>query len=142
MVAYNYMARFVPDVEALIKRQTIRANRKRHARPGEWMQNFTGMRSKKCRKIMPDPICESVTGIRFLVPPPGGVMQMMLADQTGAFPSDAFPGLGWTSVDDHFARADGFTDAQDMCRFWQDNHGVSEGGAWFEGVLIKWRPDP
>lgn len=51
MVAYSFRARFVVPIEAGTKRQTIRAPRKRHAKPGEEMQLYTGMRTRACRLI-------------------------------------------------------------------------------------------
>lgn len=74
MVAYSYKGRFVapirvglglpvfdlhyelggylPGQPILPKRQTIRANgRRRHARPGETLQHYRGMRTTKCFKI-------------------------------------------------------------------------------------------
>jgi hypothetical protein len=43
MVAYSFNPIFVGPILAGTKRQTIRAERKRHARPGEAMQLYTGM---------------------------------------------------------------------------------------------------
>lgn len=64
MVAYSFHRMFAPDVEAMIKRQTVRAHRKRHARIGEPVQLYTGMRTKQCRKlVIPDPICHRVDEI-------------------------------------------------------------------------------
>lgn len=67
MVAYNFMIRLAPDVETGRKPFTIRDERKgrsRHARPGEDIQLYTGMRTTACRKLVnPDPICERVVPI-------------------------------------------------------------------------------
>lgn len=65
MVAYNFMAKFAGDVAAGRKNFTIRADRERHAKPGEKVQLYTGMRTTNCRKLIdPDPICEKVEPIR------------------------------------------------------------------------------
>lgn len=60
MVAYSFKSAFVEDIAAGLKCQTIRLPRPRHARPGERLQLFTGMRTKHCRKIIPDPVCIGV----------------------------------------------------------------------------------
>ncbi|MEJ0016825.1 MAG: ASCH domain-containing protein [Acetobacteraceae bacterium] len=46
MVAYSFKRDFAAPILAGIKRQTIRADRRRHARPGEVLQLYTGMRTK------------------------------------------------------------------------------------------------
>ena len=69
-MAYNFMAQFADDVAAGSKSLTIREHRKgrsRHARAGELVQLYTGMRTRHCRKLVtPDPICEVVRPILFL----------------------------------------------------------------------------
>lgn len=57
MVAYNFKAQFADDVESGKKRRTIRA--KRRANPGDPLQLYTGMRTKKCRKLR-DAVCTAV----------------------------------------------------------------------------------
>lgn len=60
MVAYNFAAQFAEAVETRKKRQTIRAPRKdnRHAKVGDKLQLYTGMRTTNCRKLVnPDPRC-------------------------------------------------------------------------------------
>lgn len=76
MVAYSFRQRFVapiqvglgtiehiPGTEYAPKRQTIRANRKRHARPGEELQLYCGMRTKGCF-LIGRARCTSVSGVR------------------------------------------------------------------------------
>jgi len=64
MVAYSFRPQFEEPIITLIKLQTVRANRKRHARPGEPVQLYTGMRTRSCRKLLtPDPICRDVRHI-------------------------------------------------------------------------------
>ena len=125
MVAYSFKKRFADKVVAREKRQTIRAHRKgsRHARPGERMQLYFGMRTKHCRKLIDDPVCESVTPIDITVPSAGLATYRME-------PDDEFE-----EIDDDFARADGFDCAADFTAFWQQEHGLG----LFSGVLIKWR---
>ncbi|MGY0779836.1 S49 family peptidase [Azospirillum argentinense] len=62
MVAYSFRPRFIDPILAGLepgpllpgmKRQTIRgaSGGKRHARPGELVQLYTGMRTRQCRKL-------------------------------------------------------------------------------------------
>lgn len=73
MVAYSYKARFVEPIRLGLepgpwipgmKRQTIRADRKRHARPGEEIQHYRGMRTRQCF-LIGRAICEAVRRIGF-----------------------------------------------------------------------------
>ena len=118
MVAYSFKAQFAPLVETGIKRQTIRADRKRHARPGEALQLYTGMRTKACRKLLtPDPICLSV--------------EPVLIDEARIRIGDH-----WLSENERnqLAIADGFANWGECFRFFRDVHGFP-----FRGVLIKWK---
>ncbi len=66
MVAYSFDRRFVPAIVSGAKRQTIRAHRARHARPGETLQLYTGMRTRQCRKIVErDPVCTRIDEVLF-----------------------------------------------------------------------------
>lgn len=131
MVAYSFHPRFVPLIESGRKRQTIRAHRKRHARPGERMQLYTGMRTRHCRKIISDPLCVEVENIAIDVPAaPGGGCQYRF---------DWWPDHVWATVDGLFAEQDGFAEPRDFHRFWLEHHGFDV----FHGVLIRWKaPGP
>lgn len=134
MVAYSFQRQFIEPIQLGIrdpfadkaKLQTIRAHRKRHARAGEMLQLYSGMRTKNCMKIVPDQECEDVFNIRFEV--------------TKSGIRDAFFGLSEPRFAlrdmDAFAQDDGFTDADAMRDFWLSSHG--EG--LFEGVWIMWFP--
>lgn len=63
MVAYSFHAMFAPDIVARIKCQTIRRPRPRHAYPGERIQLYQGMRTRSCRKIIPDPVCIGIDAL-------------------------------------------------------------------------------
>ncbi|WP_300439376.1 hypothetical protein [uncultured Mameliella sp.] len=132
MVAYSFQKRFCDDVAEWRKRQTIRAKRKRHARPGEWLQLYFGMRTKHCRKLVNDPICTGVTPIMIWVPLDDVPCRYAVPDQSLPLK------WRWQVVDDAFAHSDGFEDERDFRTFWKDAHG--EGV--FEGVLITWMPSP
>ena len=132
MVAYSFNRQFHDDVENRIKRQTVRANRKRHARPGEPVQLYAGMRTRHCRKLVdPDPICTAVQIIEIAV-------LTDIRQRLGFITLD-----GITLDDDEieaFAIADGFhattgaTARQRMGRFWSIHHGPG----LFDGVCIRW----
>lgn len=131
MVAYSFKAQFVEPIRAGLglatydhirpKRQTVRADRKRHARPGEELQLYRGMRTKQCFLIgraeclTTLPIRLDFKGERIFVGP-GRIDGPKL---------------------DGFANADGFDDWAALRQFWRDNH---DGVAIFDGVIIKWWP--
>lgn len=134
MVAYSFKAQFEEPIATRVKCQTVRGERKRHARPGEPIQLYVAMRTKYCRKIItPDPVCIDVRPIDI-------------------FTSTGHPKLissieiaGVKLNDDEieaFAIADGFGSAlangfarQRMGEFWLKNH------PWqgFVGVVIRWK---
>lgn len=146
MVAYSFQKRFVAAIEADEKLQTVRGRRKRHARPGEALQLYQGMRTKHCRLIgrrrclSVDPIAisveheEIVVGATAAVWPTGEERAMAFTDGTG------FQGKSVTDLD-HFAKRDGFSDWRSMKLFWTETH-VDPGNpvGWFVGVLIRWTP--
>lgn len=122
MVAYSFKGRFAEPILAGTKRQTIRADRKRHARPGEELQLYTGMRTRSCRLIGRAP-CTFVGSIRIDV-------------EHGRIESLG-TGTAWTTLEeiDLFAQRDGFADWRDMARFWAAEH---PDLPVFSGVLIQW----
>lgn len=124
MVAYSFQRRFVPMIEAGYKHQTVRAERARHARPGETMQLYQGMRTRTCRKILPDPICTCVRPIHIVI-------------RAGLIERIEVRGLSdlWKPDPDAFAISDGFESREDMSAFWAERHPSS---ADFVGVLIEW----
>ncbi len=135
MVVYSFDRQFIEPIQLGVrnpfadgaKLQTIRAHRKRHARAGEMLQLYCGMRTKHCMKIVPDQECEDVFNIRFEVAKSGI--------------KDIYIGLSEPRYElpkiNEFAQEDGFSDADAMHGFWLASHG--EG--LFEGVLIKWFPE-
>lgn len=62
MVAYSFKPSFVEPIRLLEKRHTIRLPRKRHARPGEPLQLFTGPRMRPVR--LGAAICDRVVQVR------------------------------------------------------------------------------
>lgn len=121
MVAYSFKKQFAEPILLGSKRQTIRADRRRHARPGEQLQLYTGMRTKHCRLIA-RATCTDVERV-MLDFSNYGVVKI---GDTVLF-SDARM--------QEFARSDGFASWADMRNFWRENH---PGTDVFEGVLIMW----
>lgn len=136
MVAYSFKRRFVDPIKSglglpfdeigalvLPKRQTIRAfGKRRHARPGETLQLYHGMRTKQCFKIG-EARCVSVHDVTIKV----GKHTMPV--------SLDYAHIGGGHLHD-FARADGFANSEDMLAFWQTEHGLGK----FEGIMIRWEP--
>lgn len=145
MVAYSFKSFFAPQIEALTKLQTVRANRKRHARPGEAVQLFAGMRTRACRKLVdPDPICLSVVPI--VIATTVMVEEVIASISVAGVPLnreeiEAFAvadGFGIEHVGDTLYRQVGRRGSAraNMGAFWAEEHGYGR----FEGVLVKWRP--
>lgn len=149
MPAYSFKKRFVTpiriglglpvrhedaDSEAatilLPKRHTIRAvGQRRHARPGETVQLYCGMRTKQCFKIG-EGRCTQVRPISIQV----------MANEITKIEIEGARLFG--TLLQEFARADGFADAQDMRLFWIREHGKRKRTPVinFEGLLIEWEP--
>lgn len=120
MVAYNFQTRFADQISAGTKTQTIRAiGKRRHAREGERLQIYTGMRTKVCRKLLaPDPVCVRA--------------EMITISRDGVH----YPQGGECMTPCVLARRDGFASFQEMLDWFERTHGLP-----FTGILIKWRPD-
>lgn len=126
MPAFNFKAQFAKDVEDGRKRQTVRADRKDgrpHAKRGDKIKLYTGMRTKGCRllgeatvvevaKVRIEPTCMYVNG-RLL-------------------PSSIYS-RDCEQTDNEFAEADGFKSFMDMASWFDDAHGLP-----FEGTVIRW----
>ena len=132
MVAYNFQKKFVLAIQAGKKHQTIRSYRKnnRHARVGESLQLYAGLRTKNCRKLFgKDPRCTSVDDVEIHITDGGKIEQIVLS------------GRNLTSIEiEDFAKADGFIPADGltardaMGEFFLDYHGTG----LFKGCVIKW----
>lgn len=108
------------------KRQTIRGHgKRRHARPGDDLQLYTGMRTKACR-LIGLARCTEVKRI-ILYFDEGSVAVLLAGEMLGPRKMKAF------------AQADGFKDALEMAAFWSHEHRTRQGDKW-EGLLIRWRP--
>ncbi len=131
MVAYNFQQRFEAQIRDCLKMQTIRAKgARRHARVGDLIQLYTGMRTAGCRKIRPDVRCLSADDITLWFDVDGMIERITVADELVA-------DLGETGKLRAFAKSDGFESTADMSAFWQAQHGPLTF-AQFRGVLIRW----
>lgn len=133
MVAYSFKKQFVLPIKAGLgqvmepwltpKRQTIRSvGKKRHARPGEVIQLYCGLRTKNCFSI--------------------GVARCVSAEfitLNFALNSVTIGGRALISKLDHFAQGDGFKDWDEMREFWRATHAIKRLGPW-TGIIIKWEP--
>ncbi|OCC01746.1 hypothetical protein BA190_27685 [Labrys sp. WJW] len=128
MVAYSFHKRFAPAIERGTKDGTIRADRKRHARPGEAMQLFTSMRTRYCR-LLGAPRCVSVNPIRLDFP--NGRIEIGDAALPGWYQNPSYQL-------DSFAQRDGFDDWADMRAFWAEHHPATP---IFSGFQIRWDAD-
>jgi hypothetical protein len=119
MVAYSFQDRFADAVQSGRKSQTIRANgKRRHARPGEKLQLYTGMRTKTCRKLR-DAICHDAC------------MILIDRDRVVTFQPQEF-------LDpEQVARLDGFASWPDMRDWFDATHGLP-----FRGTMIRWLVPP
>jgi hypothetical protein len=121
MVALNFKARFADDVEQRIKRQSIRALRKRPFKLGDDLQLYTGMRTKTCRKLGPDEKCWYVRDIS------------ILNSKTVCLFEDG----NWRAMTQveitQLAKDDGFDTPRAMVTFFEETHGLP-----FYGQLIRW----
>lgn len=124
MVAYSFNPRFEVAVREGWKTQTIRAGRLRHARPGELIQLFVGMRTQHCRKICEDVRCTDVLLVQIDFDGDGEIDRI----ETDGVPVRDL---------DAFALRDGFTDASEMAAFWRDQNGQRPSSS-FSGYLIEW----
>lgn len=115
MVAYNFMRQFAPAVASGLKRQTMRPESKRHARPGQLVQLYTGLRTRGSRLL-------GLGECEVSVP-------VTITDDAVLVPGESITDL------DAFARADGFTDFPDMKAWFAEKHGLP-----FSGRLITWKP--
>lgn len=125
MVAYSFKPRFVDPIRSGRKQQTVRAiGRRRHARQGDRLQLYTGMRTKACR-LIGRATCDIVEDIRL------------------GFGRSAGVWLGQISVlevdRDVFAHADGFRDWAELVAFWEIEHPEAYAAGRFDGVMIVWR---
>lgn len=137
MPAYSFQEQFVPFLLDESKDHTVRnerAGRSRHARPGETVYLYYGMRTKWCRKIG-EATCSDVQRIRitenricFLIAKEtGDDLEVVLNDPNEFAWKDGFRPEGSTREN-----PDGAFEI--MLRFWRQTHELP-----FNGVVIYWK---
>ena len=149
MGLYNFKARFAAPIRAGKKRHTIRAPRAngREDKPGYMMYLYTGLRTARAERILPDPpVCvkvESIVirpqyprlGVQVWVGPfldsvrNNGLRQQLAIhypEQEGLELLDA-------SECELLAHFDGFSSFTEMLSFW-------EGKLPFYGHIFHWHP--
>ena len=133
MVAYSFKERFIKPIQVGLssvrlsfdpppKRQTVRADRRRHARPGEELQLYYGMRTKHCR-LIGRAHCVAADSILIVIHPTAPRLHILAG--------------GRVLEPESFAQSDGFESMADMRQFWLKEH---PGIERFQGVLIRWEP--
>lgn len=143
MVAYSFKRRFVDPIKVGLgvqtvisavrpKLQTIRADRRRHARPGEELQLYFGMRTKQCT-LIGRARCIEVCSIILTFEAPACVA---ICDYDDGHCKNSFEGKAL----DEFARTDGFNNWGDMIEFWHAEHLEAFEQGSFPGVIIFWEP--
>ncbi len=142
MVAYSFKRRFIAPIMAGLghgidnvpKRQTIRSiGKKRHARPGEIIQLYCGLRTKNCFSIGVAR-CVSVDPIQLFFKP-----SHILIISLFSSPGHRHRHISGRKALDDFARDDGFADWHEMESFWREAHPTKRLGPW-TGIIIKWEP--
>lgn len=145
MVAYGFKKYFAPQIEDGSKGHTIRGHRRRHAHVGEPVQLFTGLRTRHCRKIIPDPVCIAVLPIVIMSSDliEAGIAYIEVdgtplhRDEIEAFAvSDGFDPARLQGIAP--AKLIGSTARETMGRFWA----AENPGSIFQGVIIRWEARP
>jgi uncharacterized protein YqfB (UPF0267 family) len=126
MVAYSFKRRFVEPIVDGRKGGTIRADRRRHVRPGEEMQLYVGMRTKQCRLIARK-TCLAVEPI---------TLDFVTRSVTWQGGEDRL--IRSREELDDFAAFDGFRSFTELSEFWVATHGRPE--RW-HGWHILWAPN-
>lgn len=119
MVAYSFKHRFIEPILAGTKDQTIRAPRRdlRHARVGQALQLYSGMRTADCKLILRTS-CSERHSVLLLWRP---IIEFTVDGLP--LPADQY---------ESFARRDGFESLADMEEFWAGR------GDLFGGEIIRW----
>ncbi|AJP73146.1 hypothetical protein [Sphingomonas hengshuiensis] len=133
MVAYSFAPMFAEAVASLAKRQTVRAFRKRHARPGEALQLYTSMRTRSCRKLLAvDPVC---VDLRHILIAHGALQPLFISIEGRDLDRDEIEAFAIADGFGGGAEPDGLA-ADRMADFWLRHHGAES----FGGVVIRWEP--
>lgn len=121
MPSLNYKTRFAPLIESGIKRTTIRLRRKdgRDPKPGQTLYHYTGMRTKKCRRLRVAQ-CKTVSAIRITQYSCSSSISINRRRVICQALLDLVIGEGFESL-------------SDMLNWFRQTHGPK-----FSGLLIEW----
>ena len=120
MPAYNFKRRFAKKVESGQKTQTIRKIRKYPTRVGQKIYLWTGLRTKRARRL-------GIGMIEAVIPFELINENKFKAENTFFYPE-------YFSNGKRLAEKDGFEDWDSFVRFFEVHYGLP-----FEGVIIRWR---
>lgn len=144
MVAYSFKTIFAEPIlvglgalrmhRVAPKRQTVRAiGKKRHARPGEIVQLYTGLRTKSAKKLG-EAVCTRTAPITIEFEDGSG--------RTNNFKAGLdirVDGSLLTEDETYdFVVSDGFLTVERFVQFWEDNHGIDK--PFDDGIIIYWEP--
>ena len=118
MALINFQEQFANDVENGKKRQTIRKQRKQPFKLGETLYLYTGLRTKKVKKLM-EIKCKSIEKVK--------IRGTGITLNSGEIIRYQYYRA------DLYAQDDGFKDFNEMRDWFKKTHGLP-----FEGILIKW----
>lgn len=133
MAILSFKKRFAGKVRNGSKCQTIRAFRKYPIRQGETLYLYTALRTKFAKRLRVVK-CKSVNRIDISFNKPLIIIW---------YSTDESLALHTIYQLNEFAKADGFSDWDDMKSFWIQEHGVKKGKRKailriFKGNLYKW----
>lgn len=116
MAPLNYQKRFACLVQSGMKRQTIRAARKRPFRRGETLHHFVGMRTRQCCKLGIS-VCTRVSDIQIYD-------RTVKIDGRVLYPENI----------ERLAKNDGFASVEDFFAYFDFTRSDS-----FKGQFVCWR---
>lgn len=123
MIVRMFKPRFAPLVESGAKTQTVRPVPKRMPRVGEpiSLRTWTDLPYRSKQRVLREATITAVFPVK-MTQGDGG--QLLLSVAHGTVDEEAF------------ARADGFSSARAMARWFIDQHGLP-----FSGIVIRWAAD-
>lgn len=124
MPSLSFKKRFSPLILSLIKKQTIRAPRRRPIQPGDTLYLYEALRTKHSKHLI-DMMCKNIFPIR-------------ITSKSIVISKSKKVVLSRPHELNQFAQADGFDSWADMKSFWISTHGKEGSPFPFTGTLITW----
>lgn len=116
MVAFSFKPQFAPMIVARTKIQTVRQSHR--CEPGDMMQLYTGLRTRYCKKVIPDVACTLVDYVN------------IAPDFITFGNADLHPDA------EGFAKLDGFESFSDMLKFFWAIYNTER----LQGFVHRWQP--